>query len=55
VGWKIKPLGLPTLCLGQQLQALQICIDQTTLLQLRGKLRRESTVLRFENFDREAA
>lgn len=45
VGWPVEPLGLPTFCMGQQLQALQISITPTTLIKMRSRLRISASVL----------
>ena len=55
VGWSVKPLGLPRLCMGQQLQALQISVGEDTLLKLRSKLRISTSVLQSAPLDRRAA
>jgi N-acyl-L-homoserine lactone synthetase len=55
VGWTVQPLGLPTLCLGQELQALQILIDEKSLGELRAKLGIGGPLLQFERLQCEAA
>jgi N-acyl-L-homoserine lactone synthetase len=46
VGWNVRPLGLPTSCLGQEIQALQIVIDADTMSVMRRRLGIEGSVLR---------
>lgn len=46
VGWEVHPLGLPVVCMGQELQALQIFIHPDTLERMRCKLRIKNRVLR---------
>jgi N-acyl-L-homoserine lactone synthetase len=46
VGWDVHPLGLPEVCMGQQLQALQVVIDDDTLSKMRHRLGIEESVLR---------
>ena len=55
VGWAVSPLGLPTLCLGQELQALQIAISTTTLARMRDRLRIAHDVLQAPPSERQAA
>lgn len=46
VGWEVRPLGLPTTCMGQKLQALEILIGADTLVSMRRRLGIEQAVLR---------
>lgn len=46
VGWEVRPLGLPTACMGQELQAFQILIRADTLALMRRKLGIDCPVLR---------
>ncbi len=46
VGWRVTPLGLPTLTQGELLQALQIEVEPETLEAMRRRLRINSPVLR---------
>jgi N-acyl-L-homoserine lactone synthetase len=46
VGWNVRPLGLPTLCMGQQIQALQIVVDADKIPVMRRRLGIEGPVLR---------
>jgi acyl-homoserine lactone synthase len=39
MGWTVHPLGLPTSCDGEELQALQIRIDEHSLGQVRRRVR----------------
>jgi N-acyl-L-homoserine lactone synthetase len=55
VGWAVSPLGLPTLCMGQDLQALQISISATTLSRMRDRLRIAHEVLQAPPAQRQAA
>jgi acyl-homoserine lactone synthase len=55
IGWPVQPLGLPRQSMGQELQALQICIHDDTLRQLRARLHVVSNVLRSPVSDRHAA
>jgi N-acyl-L-homoserine lactone synthetase len=55
IGWPVKPLGLPMECMGQNLQALQIAVEQQTALELRTRLQLQMGVLRFAPADRWAA
>lgn len=55
VGWAVRPLGLPTSQLGQELQALQILIAPDTLSLMRRKLNLYEPILRRQATDRKAA
>lgn len=55
VGWRVTPLGLPTLVEGEQLQALQIDLHPATLHEMRRRLRIEQPVLRVVGGQRRAA
>ncbi|MDT9598966.1 acyl-homoserine-lactone synthase [Sphingosinicella rhizophila] len=55
VGWSVVPLGLPTLCEGEQLQALQIDVEPGSLMAMRRRLRIEKPVLRIVQPKRQAA
>jgi acyl-homoserine lactone synthase len=55
VGWRVIPLGLPTLVEGETLQALQIDLEPATLLDMRRRLRIEQPVLRVLGAQRRAA
>jgi acyl-homoserine lactone synthase len=55
VGWAVRPLGLPTLVDGEQLQALQIELEHSTLRDMRRRLRIERPVLRVQSAPRRAA
>jgi acyl-homoserine lactone synthase len=55
VGWRVIPLGLPTLVDGEQLQALQIQLSPDTLEDMRRRLRIEEPVLRVMEMPRRAA
>jgi acyl-homoserine lactone synthase len=55
VGWSVRPLGLPTLVDGEQLQALQIDLQPSTLRDMRRRLRIEQPVLRVQAANRRAA
>lgn len=46
IGWEVHPLGLPRLCMGQMLQAVQINVSARTVHALRARLRIEGSVLR---------
>lgn len=39
IGWQVAPLGLPTWCSGEELQALQVRIDDGTLERVRARVR----------------
>lgn len=55
IGWPVAPLGLPTQCLGQELQALQISVDEKVLADMRSRFRISTDVLNFANGGRKAA
>jgi N-acyl-L-homoserine lactone synthetase len=55
VGWTVVPLGLPTLCEGEQLQALQIEVESDSLATMRQRLRIEEPVLRIVQPQRNVA
>ena len=55
IGWPVVPLGLPTICEGELLQALQIRLGAATLEQMRARLRIEHPVLRMMEMPRKAA
>lgn len=55
VGWDVRPLGLPTPCGGENLQALQIVIHANSLSLMRNRFGAEKTVLRSISPNREAA
>lgn len=55
VGWTVTPLGLPTMVDGEQLQALQIDLQPSTLRDMRRRLRIEQPVLRVQAASRRAA
>lgn len=46
VGWDVHPLGLPTLCCDERLQALQIVIGENTLQSVQRKVGIKGPVLR---------
>jgi N-acyl-L-homoserine lactone synthetase len=46
VGWDVRPLGLPTVCMGENLQALQIVIHEDSLAVMRNRFGIEESVLR---------
>jgi acyl-homoserine lactone synthase len=46
VGWDVRPLGLPTVCMGQNLQALQIMIHSDSLPAMRTRFGIETSTLR---------
>lgn len=46
IGWRVLPLGLPTRCMGQELQALEIEVSEATLAQLSARLGTGRGVLR---------
>jgi N-acyl-L-homoserine lactone synthetase len=46
VGWEVRPLGLPSIVMGQELQALQIVINDDTLSLMRRKCHIHSPLLR---------
>lgn len=46
IGWEVRPLGLPILHSGRELQALQINVQSDTLTRMRGKFGVEQSVLR---------
>lgn len=46
VGWDVRPLGLPTACMGENLQALQIVIHPDSLAVMRNRFGIEESVLR---------
>jgi N-acyl-L-homoserine lactone synthetase len=39
IGWDVMPLGLPAVCEGEELQALQVRIDDDTLERVRARVR----------------
>ena len=45
VGWDVRPLGLPTVCMGENLQALQIVIHEDSLAVMRNRFGIEESVL----------
>jgi N-acyl-L-homoserine lactone synthetase len=45
IGWSVRPLGLPRLEMGEELQALQIRVDPAIHRQLRSKLQLTGPVL----------
>lgn len=55
VGWDVRPLGLPTLCGGENLQALQIVIHPDSLTLMRNRFGAEKAVLRSISPQLEAA
>jgi N-acyl-L-homoserine lactone synthetase len=55
VGWRVLPLGLPTMVNGEQLQALQIDLHPGTLEEMRRRLRIAEPVLRMIEPTRRAA
>jgi acyl-homoserine lactone synthase len=55
VGWRVTPLGLPTMVEGELLQALQIDLEAGTLRDMRRRLRIEQPVLRVLGAKRRAA
>ena len=55
LGWKVRPLGLPTCLEGKTLQALQICIEASSLARMRAKYRADGPVLRVSPLGRKAA
>jgi N-acyl-L-homoserine lactone synthetase len=55
VGWLVVPLGLPSVCMGQRLQALQISVSEETLNQLHSRLRISGSVLRCPSSNHQAA
>ena len=55
IGWSVLPLGLPTRCGGESLQALQILVDPEILPILRRKTGVTSSVLQFPDQVRVAA
>ena len=55
VGWDVRPLGLPTLCEGRPLQALEILIAEDTLPAMRRRLGFERPVLRSPPAELQAA
>jgi N-acyl-L-homoserine lactone synthetase len=55
IGWPVMPLGLPTFCDGEVLQALQIRLGADTLEQMRARLRIGHPVLRMMEMPRKAA
>ena len=46
VGWDVRPLGLPMVCMGQELQALLIAVTPDTLPSMRRKLGLHEPLLR---------
>lgn len=46
VGWDVRPLGLPTVCMGQNLQALQIVIHTDSLVAMRTRFGIDASMLR---------
>jgi N-acyl-L-homoserine lactone synthetase len=48
IGWQVVPLGLPSRCGSEELQALQIDVTAETLADLRGRLGFSTPVLRVE-------
>ncbi|HYE27350.1 MAG TPA: acyl-homoserine-lactone synthase [Allosphingosinicella sp.] len=55
VGWPVRPLGLPTVIDGEQLQALQIDVEPGLLEDMRRRLRIGQPVLRVMETARRAA
>ena len=55
VGWRVAPLGLPTMVEGEMVQALQIELEPETLRDMRRRLRIEQPVLRVLGGHRRAA
>ena len=55
MGWTVHPLGLPTCCEGEDLQALQIRIDEHSLGQVRRRVRVFEPVLQVREDKRWAA
>jgi N-acyl-L-homoserine lactone synthetase len=55
IGWPVKLLGLPTLCLGQELQALQILVDEQVLAGMRSRFRISTDVLNCAPSGRQSA
>lgn len=55
IGWKVEPLGLPAICAGQELQALQITTDEQVASELRKKLGIRGALLGIESRGRVAA
>jgi len=55
VGWPVVPLGLPTTVNGEELQALQINLQVSTLDEMRRRLRIHDPVLRLLESPRKAA
>ena len=55
MGWTVWPLGLPTLCGDEELQALQIRIDENSLNQVRQRVRIFEPVLQVREDKRWAA
>lgn len=55
VGWRVAPLGLPTMVEGELVQALQIELEPETLRDMRRRLRIEQPVLRVLGGRRRAA
>jgi len=55
LGWRVVPLGLPTVVDGDQLQALQIDLQPETLFEMRRRLRIGAPVLRVLDTPRRAA
>ncbi len=55
VGWLVRPLGLPAMIHGQELQALEILIKPDTLAAMRAKLNIHHPVIRVPEHVRRAA
>ena len=55
VGWVVRPLGLPTRCMGQELQALEILVDQQSFEGLRTRTGVAGSVLQYSGRTRNAA
>lgn len=55
IGWRVVPLGLPTQCMGQELQALQIEVTESTFAQLSARLGIDGGVLQSLYPNRQAA
>jgi N-acyl-L-homoserine lactone synthetase len=55
IGWTVAPLGLPTWCAGEELQALQVRIDDETLERVRARVRVWQPVLQVREEQKWAA
>ena len=45
MGWRVKPLSLPTDCGGEKITAMQVFVDEDTLLMMRERFRVDHPIL----------